>query len=337
MEDSAWRRLFFLGAFLLLLSCATIPRGRLGVHKHEALYNRTKALALVEYASAVYIVDDASLLAWNCSRCQGVNKDFKIHTLIVDVQHCLQAFVGVAENLNSVVVAFRGTQKTSMQNWVEDLYFKELDLNYPGVTDAMVHRGFYAAYHNTTLREQVVTAVQRIQQDRSELRVTITGHSMGGAMAAFCALDLTANYGVKDIEVYTFGQPRLGNAAFAAFYIATVPRTIRVTHEHDLVVHLPPYYPRMGQKTYHHFPNEVWLIKVSVDRMHYEFEQMCDSTGEDIYCSRSVLGNSVADHLNYYGVYLRTVDNVLALNSDSANSNSSLASQALGYCRTTSS
>jgi hypothetical protein len=26
----------------------------------------------------------------------------------------------------------------SMQNWVEDLYFKELDLNYPGVTDAMV-------------------------------------------------------------------------------------------------------------------------------------------------------------------------------------------------------
>lgn len=26
----------------------------------------------------------------------------------------------------------------SMQNWAEDLYFKELDLNYPGVTDAMV-------------------------------------------------------------------------------------------------------------------------------------------------------------------------------------------------------
>lgn len=26
----------------------------------------------------------------------------------------------------------------SMQNWVEDLYFKELDLNYPGISDAMV-------------------------------------------------------------------------------------------------------------------------------------------------------------------------------------------------------
>ena len=67
-----------------------------------------------------------------------------------------------------------------------------------------------------------------------------------------------ANYGMKDIEIYTFGQPRLGNAAFATFYTATVPRTIRVTHQHDLVVHLPPYYPLLGQKTYHHFPNEVF-------------------------------------------------------------------------------
>lgn len=331
MEDTVWKRLLLLVPILLLISCAAIPRGRHRVYKHETLYNRTKALVLVEYASAVYIVDDNSLLSWNCSRCQGVNKDFKIHTLIVDVQHCLQAFVGVAENLNSIVVAFRGTQKTSMKNWVEDLYFKELDLNYPGVSDAMVHRGFYAAYHNTTLRDKIVTAVRSIQKERSELGITITGHSMGGAMAAFCALDLTANYLTKNIEVYTFGQPRLGNAAFAAFYIATVPRTIRVTHAHDLVVHLPPFYPMLGQKTYHHFPNEVWLFKISVDRLQYEFEQMCDSTGEDPYCSRSVSGNSVADHLNYYGVYLRTVDNVLALHSDS---NSSLASQALGYCKT---
>jgi hypothetical protein len=26
----------------------------------------------------------------------------------------------------------------SMQNWAEDLYFKQLDVKYPGVTDAMV-------------------------------------------------------------------------------------------------------------------------------------------------------------------------------------------------------
>jgi hypothetical protein len=35
--------------------------------------------------------------------------------------------------VNANILLFR-----SMQNWAEDLYFKELDLNYPGVTDAMV-------------------------------------------------------------------------------------------------------------------------------------------------------------------------------------------------------
>lgn len=49
---------------------------------------------------------------------------------------------------------------------------------------------------------------------------------------------------------------------------------------------------------------------------------------------RSVSGNSVADHLNYYGVYLRTVDKVLASPSNSTNSNLSSISQELGYCRT---
>lgn len=53
-----------------------------------------------------------------------------------------------------------------------------------------------------------------------------------------------------------------------------------------------------------------------------------------VMVGRSVSGNSVADHLNYYGVYLRTVDYVLDLDVGLGNSNSSLASQALGYCKT---
>ena len=41
------------------------------------------------------------------------------------------------------------------------------------------------------------------------------------------------------MEVMTFGQPRIGNAAFASYYSEVVPNTFRVTHEHDLVPHLP--------------------------------------------------------------------------------------------------
>lgn len=69
---------------------------------------------------------------------------------------------------------------------------------------------------------------------------------------------LQANYGQKSIEVITFGQPRIGNSAFATFYMDSVPATVRITHGHDVVPHLPPYYAILGQKTYHHFATEVY-------------------------------------------------------------------------------
>lgn len=59
----------------------------------------------------------------------------------------------------------------------------------------------------------------------------------------------------------TFGQPRIGNAAFVSYYSKRVPNTIRVTHEHDIVPHLPPYYQYFPQKTYHHFPTEVTVLQ----------------------------------------------------------------------------
>lgn len=65
------------------------------------------------------------------------------------------------------------------------------------------------------------------------------------------------NYKIHNVQVVTFGQPRVGNTAFASRYSKLVPNTIRVTNKHDIVPHLPPYYPRLTQKTYHHFPREV--------------------------------------------------------------------------------
>lgn len=64
----------------------------------------------------------------------------------------------------------------------------------------------------------------------------------------------------KNVQVITFGQPRVGNEAFASQYSKLVPNTIRVTNGHDIVPHLPPYYSYFPRKTYHHFPREVCLL-----------------------------------------------------------------------------
>ena len=54
-----------------------------------------------------------------------------------------------------------------------------------------VHHGFYSAYHNTTLRHGVLKGVRRAKKIYGKsMGIMVTGHSMGGAMASFCALDL---------------------------------------------------------------------------------------------------------------------------------------------------
>ncbi|CAL0309031.1 unnamed protein product [Lupinus luteus] len=267
-------------------------------------YNHTLATILVQYASSVYLSDLTELITWTCCRCDGLTKGFEIIELVVDVEHCLQAFVGVAEDPHAIIIAFRGTNEHSLQNWIEDLYWKQHDINYPGMDDAMVHRGFYTAYHNTTIRPAVLDAVERAKKFYGDIQIIVTGHSMGGAMAAFCALDLTVNQHEKNVQAMTFGQPRVGNSAFASLYSKRVPNTIRVTHDHDIVPHLPPYYSHLPQITYRHFPREVWLYNIGLGSLIYSVEKICDGSGEDPDCSRSVSGNSISDHLEYYGVRL---------------------------------
>lgn len=67
----------------------------------------------------------------------------------------------------------------------------------------------------------------------------VTGHSLGGAMAILCAADLKNLFGNVD-STYTFGQPRVGNPAFASWFQSTHPNTFRLVDYADIVPHLPP-------------------------------------------------------------------------------------------------
>nr|CAD1840051.1 unnamed protein product [Ananas comosus var. bracteatus] len=129
MEWHGWAK----GVALICL-LGSVCQGRELTIKNDddsQIYNHTIAMILVEYSSAVTETDLTALFTWTCSRCNDLTKGFEVIELIVDVQHCLQAVVGVDHNLDAIIVAFRGTQENSIQNWVEDLLWKQLDLNYP--------------------------------------------------------------------------------------------------------------------------------------------------------------------------------------------------------------
>ncbi|XP_044322477.1 lipase isoform X3 [Triticum aestivum] len=284
------------------------------------------------------MTDLTALYTWTCSRCNDLTKGFEIRCIIVDIQNCLQAFIGVDHNLNAVIVAIRGTQENSVQNWIKDLVWKQVDLNYPNMPDAKVfgtnliyilcfftrvgyafiyflmrfmfwlkvHTGFYSAYNNTLLRPAITNAVRKARRLYGDISVIVTGHSMGGAIASFCALDLAISLGSDSVHLMTFGQPRIGNAAFASYFEQYVPTAIRVTHEHDIVPHLPPYFFFLPHLTYHHFPREVWEHDVDGNTTF----RVCDSSGEDPDCCRSVfaLFLSASDHLTYMGVEIAADD-----------------------------
>lgn len=86
-----------------------------------------------------------------------------------------------------------------------------------------------------------------------EAKIFVIGYSLGSALATIGALDLQVLFG-KVSELYTYGEPRVGNEAFANFVTSSIGERFRVIHYADIVPHLPPQIP----VPYAHFANEVW-------------------------------------------------------------------------------
>ena len=72
----------------------------------------------------------------------------------------------------------------------------------------------------------------------------VTGHSLGGALATFCALEIAHEqqtyYGNSSVSLFTYGAPRIGDDDLAT-YIETMlgAHVFRVTHLNDPVPRLP--------------------------------------------------------------------------------------------------
>ena len=131
----------------------------------------------------------------------------------------------VAAQQNMVIVAFRGT--VSVGNALTDA---ETALIRHGLFPGLVHYGFCRAVE--TVYPTVRTLLRNFPR---EMRIWVTGHSLGGAMASLVAHRLAADgYPVR--ASYTFGSPRAGDRKFRAAY--RLPN-YRFVNDNDLVPHLP--------------------------------------------------------------------------------------------------
>lgn len=157
-----------------------------------------------------------------------------------------------------VLVSFRGTVTPAewMANLMSSLEPARLDPCDPR-PDVKVESGFLSLYTSVdktcrfggagSCREQLLREVSRLVGSCAKARpgedvsVTLAGHSMGSALALLFAYDLVElglNRGAP-VTVFSFGGPRVGNAAFKARCDELGVKALRVANVHDPITKLP--------------------------------------------------------------------------------------------------
>jgi triacylglycerol lipase len=179
--------------------------------------------------------------AWGMDRFEFISSTSEPPSRPADTQAFVMA------NRQAVIASFRGTEGKVLVDWVTDA----------GIVPAVgpggvgtVHRGFSDAL------AAIYDQVKRVILEFSDAGQTLwfTGHSLGAALAVLTARSLHLDTARVPAGIYTFGQPRTGDATFAsAFDEHLKPVCFRFINNNDIVPRLPPQamgYSDMGTLRY---------------------------------------------------------------------------------------
>lgn len=245
-------------------------------------FNKAQATTSLWLSAAAY----CGKSAYTTHEFKGPTAGFKLTYVISDSSTDTQGFIGYLPSDNSIYVTYRGS--SSIRNWISDLdAFKTAYTSFPEC-NCQVHKGFYAAEQKVI--GGVLTEVKRLRGVYPTAAIKVTGHSLGAALAQLTSMDLL-KAGLS-CSVYNFGQPRVGDQAYAKFATGKVD-TWRVTHNKDIVPHVPV---TTGMEFYHMCREEFEDVNHAL--------KTCDTSCEDPTCADqySLAHTNVDDHLVYLGM-----------------------------------
>ena len=205
-----------------------------------------------------------------------------------------QVFIARRPDDNRHVVAFRGTEPADPSDLLTDADFIRIPwADGTGAACGEVHRGFAKALLKDDLAGQIQNQVTGPGAAHDLL---LTGHSLGAALATLLASWLPG------ARLYTFGSPRVGNAAFAESQ--RLVQHTRFVDCCDLVTRVPPralLYVSTG--TLHYIDRHRRVVvspdptAVAADRRHASLEYLAHQARQP----GAVLSRELADHspINY--------------------------------------
>ncbi|KAK7330815.1 hypothetical protein VNO77_25018 [Canavalia gladiata] len=148
-----------------------------------------------------------------------------------------------------IVISLRGT--ATCLEWAENMRAQLIDIP-EGTTEGRgkkpkVECGFMSLYktrgtHVPSLAESVVEEVKRLMEvyKGETLSITVTGHSLGAALALLVADDVSrCSPDVGPVAVFSFGGPRVGNKAFGDKMTAQNVKILRIVNSQDVITRVP--------------------------------------------------------------------------------------------------
>jgi phospholipase A1 len=160
-----------------------------------------------------------------------------------------------------VVVAFRGT--ATCGEWVDNFKSGLTRLPTTGTDEEeeeepMVESGFWRLFTapgeaHSSLQQQVRDEARRIANEYGgsgmpPLSITVTGHSLGAALAVLTAHEITTQqrqeHGSGEpmmVTAVSFGGPRVGNVAFRRRLEESGGKVLRVVNSDDIVTKVPGF------------------------------------------------------------------------------------------------
>ncbi|XP_052201144.1 phospholipase A1-Igamma3, chloroplastic [Diospyros lotus] len=159
-----------------------------------------------------------------------------------------------------ILIAWRGT--VTYLEWIHDLKDILCPAHFRQDASIKIEAGFYDLYTQKekscnfcsfSAREQVLSEIKRLTElyKGEELSITITGHSLGAALAILSAYDIAEMklniYESDDehsvakipITVFSFSGPRVGNLKFKERCDELGVKVLRVINVHDKVPTVP--------------------------------------------------------------------------------------------------
>lgn len=141
-------------------------------------YDEKQAILHATY-SMVSHCSNQQIQSWSCALCKTYPYLTQL-SIIQDANTSIKGYVGYDKSANTIVVAWRGTDNNLWS--IESMDYKQID--YQGsfrCGNCKINQGFWDIYY--AVHKQTQDRVKVLADKHPNSRITITGHSLGAALA----------------------------------------------------------------------------------------------------------------------------------------------------------